>query len=217
MLMKMCSLSVTIIAVAAVFAVQPQATRQPAEGEAEKCLGNLIDMHGTVVYAALYGLPETREIFIGAVGEEGWGSHAPSDLAGQLSPEQRQRVLVNVVKALNGMRDEERSQYFKRIGNWIIAYDQLDICMRLTSLEQTMAAAYAVPLTRPLFDSIIKNRGFDPATVSAEMVGETLASGEAAGITYALLNKLSALSSREQMKYFRDLFDKLLKVLEDWQ
>ncbi len=212
--MKMCSISVTIVIVAALFALQPQAVEKPADGKVERWITNFIDVHGAVFYAALYALPETQGSFIKAVGDGGWGSHAPSDLAAQLSAEQKQKIVAGVVKTLNEMRDEDSTQYFKRIGNWLIAYDQLDVCMRLTSLEQTMAAAYAVPLTRPLFDSIIKNRRFDPESVSAAMVGATLASGEAAGITYALLNKLSTLSRREQVRYFRDLYNSVLQVME---
>jgi hypothetical protein len=215
--MKAHFLWLTVALGVAVLAMQPVPGEKPIESGLEKDLAHLQDAHVPVVYAALYALPETQAAFINAAGDRGWSSYHPSDIASQLSLEQKRMVVAASVKTLNGMSEKDRAKYFRRLRSWLIAYDQLDVCMRLTSLEQALAAVYAVPLTRPLFDPIIKNRGFTPETVSAKMVGETLASGEAAGITYALLNKLSALSSREQVKYFRDLYDRLLAVLGDWQ
>ena len=169
-----------------------------------------IDIRGDIVYGAVYSLPETREAFIESVGDRAWSSHSPEYVSRELSFNEKENLISAVSIALERMSIEDQETYFERLEMWLAANRVYRYASALACIESTMGAVYAVPRTQSLFDWVIENRGFDPETIGAGSVGSTLASGEISSIEYELFNMLSGLSRRNQMAYFRDVFDKLL-------
>lgn len=168
-----------------------------------------LDTYGEIIFGAIYSLPETQEIFVKVVGDRAWSSYSAKYVSGELSGNEKKDVVDAVSSALNNMSLKEQDDYFERLGMWLTARKALSYSYSLACIESTMGAVYSIPDTQPLFEWVLENRGFDPQ-ISGIEVGATLASGEISGIEYELLNILSGLSRKDQMAYFRTLFDKLL-------
>jgi hypothetical protein len=95
-----------------------------------------------------------------------------------------------------------------------LADKQFHVFTGLTSSEQTLSVAFALPQTRDFYKEVIENRGLDPATVDPLLVGSTLASAERSALLYRLFTRLSSLSLDQQAEYYRDFYNRLLGLLK---
>jgi len=198
---------------ALIFGTPSAGTAQESQ-KVEGRLASLANRPGT--YQALYSLPETRAHLVEAVGKDTLDRIGPGSLPESLPAEHQQRTLKAVAAAIAAMPASQQQRFWKRLENWLDAHNMLVACSGLAFGEATTSAMYAVPMSRDLFDPIVKNRGFPP-DVNPAMIGETLDGHlEGTEITYELLNRLSLLKTRERVRYFRDLLEQMDKLLPEF-
>lgn len=181
----------------------------------EATLGRLeaaVNVHGDVVYAALYALPETTELFAEHAPDEPWSSYHPTRLPRYLSAVQQDAVLHRVANHLDELPDIERRELLQRLDHWLVALKQFEVFVGLFHLEQVMSAAFKLPETAELFHGALKRRGLLPDEVRPTFVGETLASAEITAILYGWLNTMSDLSGVEQANYYSAFYRELVRL-----
>lgn len=177
-------------------------------------LRHFIDAQGPLVYSALYALPETQATFVSAAGDEAWSTYTPSELSDLLSPEQKAQIVDAAANRIQTLSKPNQVSFFKRIRYWILADKQFQVFTGLTSNEQTLGIAFALPQTHDLYKEVIGDRGLDPKTIDSLLVGSTLASAERSALLYRLFTRISSLSPDQQAAYYRDFYNRLLELLK---
>ncbi|MEA3275144.1 MAG: hypothetical protein U9Q81_07640 [Pseudomonadota bacterium] len=172
----------------------------------------LLETQGPVVYAGFFALSRTRGTFLDAAGDQAWITHAPEAIPELLSTARKEALRCAIGGLLEGMRNRARDDFLERLRRWLQVLAQFRACEQATSPEETMAAVYYLPATRGFFDTALKGRNL-PSSVLPLQVGTTLSSAEHSIITYSLLNRISLMNLREQLTYFRDLYNTLVDAL----
>lgn len=189
---------------------------RPETKEKERLEG-LVEAYGKIVYAALYSLPETNqaimrkhsfvENFIGTR----WAGVGPAGIVEDLSHRLQREIVYESAEKLASMPADEREKFYVRLEKWLRA-DRFFKAGLYCGETDNMATLYSLPVTRSLFDPILKNRQWDPEKkVTPAMVSETLATGESGDIAREVRNRLSTLSEREMVEYFRDFLNAVLE------
>lgn len=169
---------------------------------------NLSDRHGEIFFAAIVSIQETKNIYFENVGKP------TGDQCAELSlyerrfrlDERQKKVLIEAsIKFLK--KREDRNKILTKINHWCIAKRNFEIITSYEGIseEDIFAAIYENQLTKPLFASVLKNRGFDPKGVSPLEVAGTLASAEQKIILCETLNILSGLGETQLMGYFSNI------------
>ncbi len=183
----------------------------PQDDAAAEALQVVLGPHpGPAALEGLCVLPETHAAFVRAVPTAGQPP-ACSALA-QLTAGQREAAVQSAVQSVQRFDAPAQRRFLARLGGWITAVQQFAIAERLSSAEEVMAAAFAVPRTRPLFDAILANRGRSAAAVSPLELGATLAAEEHTQLRRRIATVLSRLSPPRQLAYYRDLLGALVSL-----
>jgi hypothetical protein len=173
-------------------------------------LQHLADRDGIAVLQAIYWLPESRDWFISCVGESHhWLVASAQEFEKALSTDQRTDVFRAVATRLAGLTDDERRSYLDRLNRWLVSYVQIHLMLRFHAIETVEEAIIAHPATRPAYDTIVANRGFDPPRVSPGAIAETMTSGETDMTLHTAITLMSSFDDVDLMRYFGDLYDKL--------
>jgi hypothetical protein len=166
------------------------------------------------MYAALYAFPETREVFVSVAGAEPWETHFPRAIAELLDEPVRLAVVKETARAMRALPDAEQRQLVGRLRHWCLGEAQLELLSAYAATELVMASLFSAPETRDTFTDMLQLRGWSLADTPPLTVGETLSSAEQAVVLHRVLTYLSALPREEQLRYFRDLYDALLGLLQ---
>jgi len=189
------------------------AGNEPTQVDTQSRLTALVEFEGSIVFAALYFLPETKDAFVHAAPRDDWARYDPTEIGDYLSQEDRTKIVQAAALRLERRSPLEREQFFQRLDRWLMAWRQLEGLSAVASPEEVASAAYLIPVTHPIFDFVVKSRGFDPEGEFPLDIGSTMSSGEHSEVRDRLLSKLSTLKRRGQIQYFRDLYDKLLETM----
>jgi len=167
--------------------------------------GEILFAAGETLVAGLFALEDTHAAFIAAaprnVWRNGWDSHLPWDLVRQLGAAERRAVLSAV--AAHPRQRGGWDGFARSWRQWLLAWRQYEVFADLYHGEGVMAAAFAVPATRGLFDEALERRRLEPHATPPEQVLATLAAGEHAEILYRWVAAVAALGREEQAAYHR--------------
>ena len=170
----------------------------------------LTSEYGTVSYSAwlsvMHGLSNGLSAEVNELYDV---TQFPLEYALQFTDAQRVLIKNETIDYLHLQSDAKRTLLFRRAELWMLAWQQWNICTKLTSIEETVAVLYDMDPDRAVFQYVIKNRGFNKGDVTGASLASSMSSAELSGMEYELLDDWS-VSSREEIL---DTFSQLLKKL----
>ena len=178
----------------------------------EDRLRSLVDKHGELFFEAIASLPDTRHLYSESIGKSAGDQcveHSLIERRSRLNQNQKNKLSNSSTKFLQ--KKEDSYKILRKINSWCIAKRNFQIMTNYESVseETIFAALYANPRTQPLFNAVLKNRGFDPKEITPIEVGATLASREQKEILCETLNMLSGFAETDLMAYFSDILKSL--------
>jgi hypothetical protein len=204
------SIILLLLLLASLFVMSAVALSSDLEDDMQAKLERFAEREGTLAFLALYWIPESQPGFMAVVGEVTWWHIADlQEFEDMLSRHQQRGVLKEVAGRLARLPADERESYFRRLGRWLISHHQLNLMESFVSCDLLLEGIISLPATRPVYDSIVVSRSFDPSQVTPEWIVETMASAERTQTWYEGITVLSSFGDAQLMLYFRDLYTKL--------
>ncbi len=133
----------------------------------------------------------------------------PLEYALQFTDAQRVLIKRETIDYLHLQSDARKTLLFRRAEFWMLAWQQWNICTKLTSIEETVAVLYEMDPDRAVFQYVIKNRGFKKEDVTGASLASSMSSAELSGMEYELLDDWSVSSREKILSTFSKLFMKL--------
>ena len=136
-------------------------------------------------------------------------THFPFELARNFTTDQKEQVKKEVIGYLQLQGSARRELLFQRVESWLLAWQQWNICIKLKSIEETVAVLYKMKPDQSMFQYVRKNRGFKKGDVTGAEMASTMSSAEASGLEYEFFNEWSLLPREEIITIFSQLLTKL--------
>lgn len=151
---------------------------------------NLSKKYDLILYAALYSF----------VSEEVGSAIFPSDNLYRILPTEKKRIIFEKVvhhisKDMNQRRTLKKIAYWCALSSFFETLLEYDVITE----ESILGTMFSVPSTTDIFKDY--TRGHPISRLTREYIGATLSSDERAQIYSAVLNRISGLNEKVQLRY----------------